>query len=820
MADGILPGAQTTIPTLQPLPSTPGAYTTPDSLEQMRNYAKYLMQGSGQQPVHHWTQGLSNMVSALLGGDMSYRAGQRELASREYTGQNYLKDYQGMIDRIRGGGQAATAAPSASSDGGDQPTETASAQPATSVTNVRAVSSPGQKVALAFNDLRKEGRGYATDAGIDPDIYEKQISQESGWKNLRPNYAGARGIAQFIPSTAQQEGVDPMDVHSSLKGAANLDRKLIDKYGGNVGLALAEYNAGPRRVSEYLSTGRLPNETRNYVQSITGKPIEFWAMQGTKGGGAPTAGQALQAAGVPATGLALPFSGEPAPGQAPGQAPTQVAQAQPAGGGQMAAYRAPPPGVTGPGAPTMGQAWQDPSLYPYRPPVSSRDFAFSVANPWLNDEQKAVAQALFLGQMQPVQMQDPWGNVYIHSPLTGATGMMPGKQIRKMGDAEFPYTVQPGPGGLVGRPVPMEGAGEPPPVADQPAALTDKPFDLIPKKGAGKALPFSDEGQRTAGLPPEITTGHSIAAGPLTAKPPGDAKPGALAFGTSQVPTAQGGRSIESMSPDEYMRWKQQRDIDTEAAKGYTAADTKNFMDDFNRYQSSAIQAENLGNEFKYAKQLAQDWQLRQGPGAGILTDMDKFLSFFGDKDAAQRVTMAQTFEKLTSGTILADMRSKLERLGQVRLAEIDLLRKAAQAQGNTVGANMAILDLGERMQAQMRKIGEISRMYKAGVRWNDDGTVRTDRGGNPVMDRTRPTQEGLQGAITMYVSHNPLYGEGEVSQKIKEMKGEGIPPGAGTGVQPPPSSKPEENPELQELRRERELRKNIPPDVQAPTSR
>jgi hypothetical protein len=53
---------------------------------------------------------------------------------------------------------------------------------------------------------------------------------------------------------------------------------------GNLGLAAAAYNAGPRRVQEWLAgSGSMPQETRNYVMAITGSPIEDWAKAG-KGG--------------------------------------------------------------------------------------------------------------------------------------------------------------------------------------------------------------------------------------------------------------------------------------------------------------------------------------------------------------------------------------------------------------------------------------------------------------------------------------------------------------------------------------------------------
>jgi len=52
--------------------STPEGYATPAQLQSTREYAKALLQGNLQQPVHHWTQGVSNMISALVGGNMDF----------------------------------------------------------------------------------------------------------------------------------------------------------------------------------------------------------------------------------------------------------------------------------------------------------------------------------------------------------------------------------------------------------------------------------------------------------------------------------------------------------------------------------------------------------------------------------------------------------------------------------------------------------------------------------------------------------------------------------------------------------------------------
>src|ERR1700688_2024807 len=64
--------------------STPSEYATPSQIKSTQDYAKALMYGNLHQPVQSWTQGLSNMVGALVGGNMNYNAGKQERASQMY----------------------------------------------------------------------------------------------------------------------------------------------------------------------------------------------------------------------------------------------------------------------------------------------------------------------------------------------------------------------------------------------------------------------------------------------------------------------------------------------------------------------------------------------------------------------------------------------------------------------------------------------------------------------------------------------------------------------------------------------------------------
>jgi hypothetical protein len=103
------------------------------------------------------------------------------------------------------------------------------------------------------------------------------IWQESGFRQDIISPAGAQGVAQFMPDTAVEHGLDdPFNPLQAVRASARFLRELIQQF-GNVGLAAAAYNAGPRRVQDWLDKrGKLPQETQNYVERITGRKAEEW----------------------------------------------------------------------------------------------------------------------------------------------------------------------------------------------------------------------------------------------------------------------------------------------------------------------------------------------------------------------------------------------------------------------------------------------------------------------------------------------------------------------------------------------------------------
>jgi len=108
-------------------------------------------------------------------------------------------------------------------------------------------------------------------------FFIRLLLQESDFKPDVVSRAGAQGIAQFMPETAATVGLDnPFDPLQAIAASARLLRNLVRQF-GNLGLAAAAYNAGPRRIQDWLARkGKLPQETQHYVKTITGRPAETW----------------------------------------------------------------------------------------------------------------------------------------------------------------------------------------------------------------------------------------------------------------------------------------------------------------------------------------------------------------------------------------------------------------------------------------------------------------------------------------------------------------------------------------------------------------
>jgi hypothetical protein len=107
-------------------------------------------------------------------------------------------------------------------------------------------------------------------------FFTNLIWRESRFDHAAISRVGAMGIAQFMPDVADALGLDAFDAREALPASGRLLGALRARF-SYLGLIAAAYNAGPKRVLDWLAErASLPKETRDYVNLITGRSVEAW----------------------------------------------------------------------------------------------------------------------------------------------------------------------------------------------------------------------------------------------------------------------------------------------------------------------------------------------------------------------------------------------------------------------------------------------------------------------------------------------------------------------------------------------------------------
>src|SRR4030042_2174943 len=134
-------------------------------------------------------------------------------------------------------------------------------------------STPVQpQLVKADYDVIKDYHGIVHDKAanynIDPSLIKAVIKTESNWNNRAISRKGAMGLMQLMPATAIDMNVrDPFDPEDNIEGGTKYLRYLLERFNGDLTLALAAYNAGPKTVEKF---GYVPpiTETKHYVSKV------------------------------------------------------------------------------------------------------------------------------------------------------------------------------------------------------------------------------------------------------------------------------------------------------------------------------------------------------------------------------------------------------------------------------------------------------------------------------------------------------------------------------------------------------------------------
>ena len=137
--------------------------------------------------------------------------------------------------------------------------------------------SAGQNVKQSFSSVMKSLEPHiekiSKENNLDPRLVKAVIEQESGFNPNAVSKSGALGLMQLMPETAQDMGVkDPLNPLENIRAGTRYLSSLLNRYQGNVILALSAYNAGPGNVEKFKGVPPFA-ETKNYVNGIMNKLI-------------------------------------------------------------------------------------------------------------------------------------------------------------------------------------------------------------------------------------------------------------------------------------------------------------------------------------------------------------------------------------------------------------------------------------------------------------------------------------------------------------------------------------------------------------------
>lgn len=137
---------------------------------------------------------------------------------------------------------------------------------------------PNAELSPKMTQFMPNIKSAAQKYNLPPELIAGIIWQESRANPKAVSHCGAMGLMQLMPATAAHLGVqNPFDPAQNIEGGSKYIRQMLDRFNGNLNLAVAAYNAGPGNVEKYGRTIPPFKETQEYVPRVLGYASNFKA---------------------------------------------------------------------------------------------------------------------------------------------------------------------------------------------------------------------------------------------------------------------------------------------------------------------------------------------------------------------------------------------------------------------------------------------------------------------------------------------------------------------------------------------------------------
>lgn len=747
--------------------STPEAYATPQQLAAAREfYSNMLKQSVSTDPIQSRWQGVARMAQALFGGLGLSQSAKAERAAKLNDAESVTPALGGAPEPPKLPGMPGGATPGFSLQGDTPRKQALGFNPDAAGSAVSGIESGGSYSLLGpmtKSGDRAYGKYQVMGANVGP------WTKEALGKPMTPQ--------EFVADKDAQEAVFK---HKFGQYAA--------KYGPE-GAARAWF-AGEGGMNKPGRKDQLGTTVQNYGDRFT----KGYNAAGGAPGGAP--------------GGALPFNGEPTNLPQPGT-PDPMASALAGPGATVPMPRTVP---TVPGG--AGGSAIPPGVIPTRPRYSSEQIKKIMASDYISPADKQQAMQLYMMQNQPVEVGTMGGKYVIGQD--GHPYYVPDVKWNqnKAGSVEtnIPTIIDQN-----GRVKELEGGS---PGGGTPGTNNAVPDLNYASPEGGKADLGKGAVNELPPLPPEITTGQSQPAmipkvpdfnaerpPPMPPNEPPDTThgidrglkgdslkaPGMLNYAppdggdlTVPAPTpGKAGTAGKTAQASPRMQGLIDLDMNIKQREEQVKKEADSFQKKYDVMTEGGQTASGAKPMLQLARDLTLDPQYYSGIGGNMVLDFKKLKAAVGIDPRAS--TAMEAFDKVMSGQLLNNMRTTLHGLGQVRVAEIDLLQRAAASLNMSPGANRLVLDLMLKAMDKSEALGQMATHYARGARWtydkdSDSFKANRDAKGNTIFEKGPHTLPGLDAHINEYLNKKPILtkeDQAELKKMMANPTGYGAPPAA-----------------------------------------